>query len=268
MEPLIPDGYIMLARKIRRSPLWLSLKATHRIVMLEILLQAQFQDGEVVRNGEIIFLKRGQMATSYQMLVDDIADKDITVKVVRNAIDKLLKHDFLAKDETKARAKKGLLLTVVKYEDYQNPDNYKGKAKGKEEGITWAKQGQSKGKEGAINNNGNKGDKVEKEKKLKYADFVKLTKTEYERLVSEFGEQATILMIRELDDYKAMHGKKYADDNRAIRKWVKDKVFKENPQIKIGTHDKQNELKGEERNGKMEINGTSYDFYKQREPNF
>jgi len=123
----IPDGFILLARKIKKSPLWRCLKATHKIVMIELLLQAQFQDGEVTRNGEIIFLKKGQIATSYQQLVGDINDKSITVKVVRNAIKKLVKHGFLAKDEAKARAKKGLLLTILNYNYYQNPGNYKSK---------------------------------------------------------------------------------------------------------------------------------------------
>lgn len=141
----IPGGYVMLARKIRGSPLWKSLKATHRIVLIELLLQAQYQDGEVVRNGEVIFLKRGQIATSYQQLVDDIADKAITVKVVRNAIEKLGKHNFLAKDEAKSRAKKGLLLTIVNYGFYQDAQNYVGKEMAKEAGSVRAKQGQSKG---------------------------------------------------------------------------------------------------------------------------
>lgn len=152
---IIPEGYVLLARKIRKSPLWKSLKATHKVVMIELILQAQFRDGEVVRNGEIIHLKRGQIATSYQQLVDDIGDKDITVKVVRNAINKLIKHGFLAKDEAKARAKKGLLLTIVNYDTYQTPENYKGKDKDKVTGNEGAKRGQSEGKEGAINNNDN-----------------------------------------------------------------------------------------------------------------
>jgi uncharacterized phage protein (TIGR02220 family) len=147
----IPGGYIMLARKIRGSPLWKSLKATHRIVLIELLLQAQYQDSEVVRNGEVIFLKRGQIATSYQQIVDDIADKTVTVKVVRNAIEKLVRHNFLAKDEAKIRAKKGLLLTIVNYGLYQDPQNYVGKDMGKEMGIVGAKQGQSQGRDRAIN---------------------------------------------------------------------------------------------------------------------
>lgn len=160
-ESYIEQGYILLARKLRQSPLWKSLKATHRVVMIEILLQAQFKDGEVAVGSEILYLKRGQLATSYQQLVNDIGDKDITVKVVRNAINKLVKHDFLAKDEAKARAKKGLLLTVVNYGIYQDPYNYMGKEKDKETDNVRAKQGQSEGKEGAINNNDNN---VNKEK--------------------------------------------------------------------------------------------------------
>ncbi|WP_084788109.1 hypothetical protein [Anaerobacillus alkalidiazotrophicus] len=148
----IHGGYIVLARKIRKSPLWLSMKATHRVVLLEILLQAQFQDTEVALNGEVIFLRRGQLATSYQKLVDDITDKAITVKVVRHAINKLVKYGFLSKDESKARAKKGLLLTITNYDFYQNPKNYRGINNGKKDDNTWSLESQSEGKAWAINN--------------------------------------------------------------------------------------------------------------------
>ncbi|WP_191560429.1 hypothetical protein [Metabacillus idriensis] len=142
----IHGGYIVLARKIRKSPLWLSLKATHRVVLIEIILQAQFQDAEAARNGEIIFLKRGQLATSYRKLVDDIGDKSITDKVVRTAIDKMISAGFLAKDKAKSRAKKGLLLTVINYDLYQSPENYKGNIKGNNNDYMRTSQGQSDGK--------------------------------------------------------------------------------------------------------------------------
>lgn len=150
-DPLITGGYVMIARKIRKSSLWLSLKSAHRLVMLEILLQAQWQDMEVVRNGEVIPLKRGQLATSYQQLIDDIGDKDITIKIVRTAIDKMERAHFLAKDEAVQRAKKGLLLTVDKYGFYQDSDNYKGSAEGSEKDKARAEQGQSEGRARAIN---------------------------------------------------------------------------------------------------------------------
>lgn len=246
MNEHIPNGYVVLARKIRKSPLWLSLKATHRLVLIELLLQASFQDGPVVRNGEIIELKRGQIATSYQMLVDEISDKDVTVKVVRCAIEKLVKHGFLAKDEAKARAKQGLLLTVVKYGFYQDTENYKGKANDKEKGITRAKGGQREGKGRAINNNGNnvnesnngesknnssqKSDEIPP--KTNYAEFVKMKSDEYEKLVSEYGEDFTKECILVLDNYKGAKGVKYKDDYRAIKNWVVNRVQEDRSKVR------------------------------------
>lgn len=150
-EPLIQGGYVIIARQVRKSKLWLSLKSAHRMVLMEILLQAQWQDCDVIRNGEIIHLKRGQVATSYQQIVDDISEKNITIKVVRTAIDKMERALFLAKDEAVQRAKKGLLLTVVKYDFFQNPDNYKGRAEDNDKGEAKAEQGQSEGRARAIN---------------------------------------------------------------------------------------------------------------------
>ncbi|WP_432693984.1 hypothetical protein ACRBU7_14380 [Priestia aryabhattai] len=151
---------MLLARRIKNSPLWISLKPTHRLVLIELILQAQFQDSHVVRNEEIIFLKRGQVATSYQKLVNDINSSEVTVKVVRSAINKLIKYNFLTKDEAIARAKKGLLLTLVNYEFYQNPENYKGKAKGRDKDILEAKKRHYEGPVEAINNKVNNDIKI------------------------------------------------------------------------------------------------------------
>lgn len=182
-DPLIHGGYVMIARQVRKSPLWLSLKCAHRMVMMEILLQAQWQDGEVVRNGEIIPLKRGQVATSYQQLVDDIADKDVTIKIVRTAIDKMERSQFLAKDEAVQRAKKGLLLTVVKYDFFQSPDNYKGRVEDSEKDKAKAEQGQSKGRVRAINN------KVNKVEEIKY---IKIKDEQYQEELKKLKDSSSI----------------------------------------------------------------------------
>lgn len=262
MNEFIPNGYIVLARKIRRSNLWLSLKATHRVVMIELLLQAAFQDCEVVRNGEILKLERGQIATSYQHLVDDIGDKDITVKVVRNAIDKLEKHGFLAKDEAKARAKKGLLLTIVNYGVYQDTENYKGKAEGKDKGSEGAKRGQSKGKARAINKNLNNSNNSNNSKgsnstpeKINFAEFVTLSQEEYDKLISSHGEEKTKRMIDILDNYKGANNKKYASDYRAILNWVVKRVEEE-----VQREHKRTEpfSRGQTTAGQYNANGSSY----------
>ncbi|MGV7801775.1 hypothetical protein PJN14_29800, partial [Mycobacterium kansasii] len=114
---------------------------------------------------------------------------------MRNAIDKLEKHGFLAKDEAKARAKKGLLLTIVNYGVYQDTENYKGKAEGKDKGSEGAKRGQSKGKARAINKNLNNSNNSNNSKgsnstpeKINFAEFVTLSQEEYDKLISSHGE--------------------------------------------------------------------------------
>lgn len=59
-------------------------------------------------------------------------------------------------------------------------------------------------------------------KKVNYADNVKLTKEEYDKLVAENGEELTKACISKLDNYKGSSGKKYKSDYRAILSWVLD----------------------------------------------
>lgn len=203
------------------------------MVMMEILLQAQWQDGDVIRNGEIIPLKRGQVATSYQQLVDDIADKDVTIKIVRTAIDKMERAQFLAKDEAVQRAKKGLLLTVVKYGYFQDSDNYKGRVEGNEEDKARAESGQSQGRARAINNKGNKEKKPNKVKeeviKTLYGDHVLLTDEQYKKLINDLTEPDVIKLIDDINYWftqKPLRIKDYKDHNLMIRKWHKNNLEK------------------------------------------
>lgn len=135
-------GFFIMSRNLMKEPRYMALKAVHRIILLELFKLAAYEDGPAVRGGEVIELKRGQVATSYQDLLDFIGAPDVTIKILRVAIDKFIKCGFVAKDEAKSRAKKGLLLTLVDYGFYQDASNFEGKAKGKEEGKARAKRGQ------------------------------------------------------------------------------------------------------------------------------
>lgn len=66
-----------------------------------------------------------------------------------------------------------------------------------------------------------------KEKKIKYAEFVSMTETEYNKLVSEYGEEFTKRAITILDNYKGANGKKYKSDYRAMLNWVVGRVVEE-----------------------------------------
>ena len=60
----------------------------------------------------------------------------------------------------------------------------------------------------------------EKERKVNYAEFVKLTETEYKNLVEKYTETVTKEMIQILDNYKGSQGKQYDSDYRVILSWV------------------------------------------------
>jgi hypothetical protein len=94
---------------------------------------------------------------------------------------------------------------------------------GKKRAETIAETPQRKGKESKEKESKVKESNKERESKTAHAEFVKLSQTEYETLTLKHGEQVTSELIKLLDDYKAMTGKKYQSDYRAITTWVVDK---------------------------------------------
>lgn len=78
-----------------------------------------------------------------------------------------------------------------------------------------------------IDNNIKEKESKEKEPKLKYAEFVSMKEKEYQKLVVEYGEQATQEFIKILNNYKGSKGKTYKNDYLAILSWVVDR-YKEN----------------------------------------
>ena len=60
----------------------------------------------------------------------------------------------------------------------------------------------------------------EKNKKNKYAQFVKMSESEYATLTEKYGIDKTKRMIDILDNYKGASGKPYKSDYRAILNWV------------------------------------------------
>ena len=67
--------------------------------------------------------------------------------------------------------------------------------------------------------------------KVEYADFVRMTKEEYERLVEKYGELFTKACIEKLNDYKGSSGKRYKSDYLAIKNWVIERVHEKNPRL-------------------------------------
>jgi len=66
----------------------------------------------------------------------------------------------------------------------------------------------------------------EKYIKEKFADYVSMTRAQYETLVNERGQEFADACIDKLNSYKGSRGKKYKDDYLAIRNWVIGEVEK------------------------------------------
>ena len=88
--------------------------------------------------------------------------------------------------------------------------------------------------ENIIKNNRKRGSKGKREEeKIQYAEFVSMTNTEYEKLVSTHGEEFANQCIKKLDNYKGSTGKTYKSDYRAICSWVIDEIKKKNNNQKV-----------------------------------
>lgn len=119
-------------------------------VFLHLLLTANFKDTEWLGTT----LKRGQLATSYKHLSEDLG---FSVKQVRTAIAKLKSTGEIATEATN----RFTLITVVNWEEYQLFE---------EEGASetasgTANKGQTKGKQGASKGQQRNNDKKEKNKR-------------------------------------------------------------------------------------------------------
>ena len=149
-QEYLEDGYIKISRRVFSSKTFLSLNAIQKLVTFYLILMANHQDNKWWDNHEkkFIDIKRGSFVTSVEQIRKKINDRLVTPKKIRLILSSLEKMEFLAIKTTN----KYTLITILKYDLYQNGTNYEGKQKGK----LRASKGQVEGKQRATNNNGNK----------------------------------------------------------------------------------------------------------------
>ena len=110
-------GWMKFYRKIQENWIWQSDEPyCMRSAWDYILLNANFEDVKIMRRGQLVEVKRGQMITSLRELSNEW--KWSTGKVTR-FLNRLEKENMILKKDTK----NGTLLTVVNYEVYQGWEN-------------------------------------------------------------------------------------------------------------------------------------------------
>jgi len=222
LEGLNVEGWVKLYRKILESDMYQNLNSKQKVIMLTCLLLASHRENKWEYKGEIYTVKPGQFVTSLESLSKQCGN-DISVRNVRTALSKLETWGFLTQQTTKA----GRLITIVNWHNYQDSEEKTDKDSDKE--VTKSRQRSDKEVTTIKNEKNDNNEKNNKNKKIyiQYAEFVKMTEDEYNKLVTKYGEKKVKRMIEVLDNYKGATGKKYKSDYRAILNWVADKVLKE-----------------------------------------
>jgi hypothetical protein len=110
-------GFVVLYRKIMDSSLW-TLSGDDFKLACALLLLANWQDKKWLDRyqGKEITIKRGQFITSQANLS---TESGLTVKKVRNGLDRLEKIDFIEK-RAKERSKQFTLISIINYNTYQD----------------------------------------------------------------------------------------------------------------------------------------------------
>jgi hypothetical protein len=206
-------GWIKLHRTLQLHWLWNTEKPfDKRSAWIDLLLLANHEDGKTLFDNELVVVKRGEHITSEVKLAERWGWSRTKVRNFLNLLQKDGMIENIKEDKKRTR------IRIVNYSIYQNSEDNK-------------KTSENTTKEQEENTNKNdKNDKNEKNKKIyiQYAEFVKMTEDEYNKLVAKYGEKKVKRMIEVLDNYKGATGKKYKSDYRAILNWVADKVLKEN----------------------------------------
>lgn len=241
----IEGGYILLSRKLIESrimakpPLYLK-------VWVWLLLRAQHADFKD--------LKRGQVRTSIPEVQEAMSyyvgwrKETPTYKQIRRIFDWLRCPDERAcEGQSKgtlggsmvgiARGTHKMTVTLCNYCLYQNPKNYEGHGEGQPEGHDDAPTKDARTDLGGhtMNKNDTRMTRMIQEgepphtppAKIKYAEFVKMTEAEHQKLVDRFGADFAQDCIEVLDNYKGANGKRYKSDYRAILNWVVKRVQEE-----------------------------------------
>lgn len=168
---IIEGGYTLNPRRVYDDPLYKEMQEILRKrkptiglfrfhAMQDLFRRAQFADSGLKTENQYIVVKRGQLFISVEKLANEWGWSRHKV------------YDFLAfleQERDTIRTQKfnrGILVTIVNYEEYQNPKNYK--TNGRDTKRT--REGHDTDTSGTHNNEGNKGNEGNEEREKKISD--------------------------------------------------------------------------------------------------
>ncbi|MBP1312289.1 DNA-binding MarR family transcriptional regulator [Paenibacillus sp. 1182] len=211
------DGWIKLHRKTLDNPV-VCKDSDFLAVWMYLLMNATHKEQPAVFAGEKITLQPGQLITGRKKIAERFNIHESKVQRVL----KMFENEQQIEQRTNNQNR---LVSILSWSDYQTSEHQNEHLVNNERTTDEQPVNTNKNVKNIENvKNDKKKDSIPK---IKFAEFVKLTQQEYDKLVLAHGEDRTKRMIEILDNYKGSKGKKYASDYRAILNWVVERVEEE-----------------------------------------
>ena len=203
-EEYIEDGYVKISRRIFYSKTFSHLNAIQKLITIYLILMANHTDNNWWDNQEkkFIDIKRGSFITSIDSIKKKIKDRLVTTQKIRTCVKILKNMQFLTIKTTSHYT----LITIEKYNLYQNGDSYINKPSNK----ALTKHQQSPNKALTTNNNvknvkkDKKGKNVIEEKGifLKTWNDFKIMRKKIKKPMTERAEELLLDKLKKLNNDK------------------------------------------------------------------
>jgi hypothetical protein len=110
--------WIKVYRVLLEKPIWLSSTPEQKVILITLLLMANYRENSWLWNGSKYECKPGEFITSVKSIIEK-AGLGVTRQNVRTALDKFEKLEFLTKEVTNISTK----ITILNWELYQSKKN-------------------------------------------------------------------------------------------------------------------------------------------------
>lgn len=206
-------SWVKCHRSLAENELWLLEPFTKGQAFWDLVMSANHADGRFICGNEVVEIKRGQHFTSEQKLSQ-------RWKWSRNKVRAYLKLLENLEMATAKGTAKGTLITIENYSIYQGEQTDEGTAVDTAQGHDKVQRKDSKGTSKGTQTRRKKKKKEELKNIYGEYDNVKLSTTEYEKLITEFPDDYQE-RIERLSEYMASTGRMYKSHLATIRAWAR-----------------------------------------------
>lgn len=204
-----PIGFIQLHRELASKPIWLKSTAEQKVILVTLLMMANFKSNQWEWKGEKFEVLPGQFVTSLESITKECG-QGVSIQNVRTALTRFEKLDFLTNESTKS----GRLITIANWSLYQcvNKDTNKDTNK------DLTKTSQRPNKDLTPKEESNKEKKDDKEVYRSFA-HLSLSKIDFEKLKENYTNEQIDTILDSIQNYRK--NTTYTSLYLTATKWLK-----------------------------------------------